>query len=214
VQEGCENASFLWQEISQQGFSSGYKVVNTWLREYLGKPGRRSSEREKVNKHAFLDAVHTAYDLHSRDEDTKIPPATSVEQEGPLVEPLGSPRHLTWLLLRSPERLNQQDHVMLAFIREVHDIDVTYRLAQRFFTMMRKRHPDQFDLWLEDCLHSGIPDLQTFAAGLKKEYASIKAALTLPCSNGPVEGHVNKLKLIKRSMYGRGGFELCVLQAP
>ncbi len=217
VQEGCENASFLWQEISQQGFSSGYKVVNTWLREYLGKPGRRSSEREKASKHAFLDAVHATYELHSPDEDTKTPPARSVEQEGPLVEPLGSPRHLTWLLLRSSERLNQQDHVTLAFIREVHDIDVTYQLAQRFFTMMRKRRPDQFDLWLQDCLHSGIPDLQTFATGLKREYASIKAALTLPYSNGPVEGHVNKLKLIKRSMYGRGGFELLrqrVLQAP
>jgi transposase-like protein len=71
VQEGCENASLLWQEISQQGFSSGYKVVNTWLREYLGKPGRRSSEREQAKKHAFLDAVSTTDDLHSREEDTK-----------------------------------------------------------------------------------------------------------------------------------------------
>jgi hypothetical protein len=177
VQEGCEQASFLWQEISQQGFSSGYKVVNTRQREYLGKPGRRSSEREQANKHALWDAVRMRDDLYSREEDTKTPPATSVEQEGPLVEPLGSPGHLTWLLLRAPERLNQQDHVMLAFMREVHDIDVTYQLAQRFFTMVRKRYPDQFDLWLPDCLHSEIPDLQTFATGLRKRIRFDKSGL-------------------------------------
>ncbi len=105
---------------------------------------------------------------------------------------------------------------MLAFIREVHDIDVTYQLAQRFFMMVKERHADQFDLWLQDSLHSGIPYLQTFAEGLEREYAAIKAALTLPYSNGPVEGHVNKLKYIKRSMYGRGSIELLrqrVLQA-
>lgn len=42
----------------------------------------------------------------------------------------------------------------------------------------------------------------------QKEYAAIKTALTLPYSNGPVEGQVNRLKFMKRSMYGRGGFEL------
>jgi hypothetical protein len=60
--------------------------------------------------------------------------------------PIGSPGHLTWLLLRSPERLHQQDHKMLAFIQEVHAIDVTYQLAQRFFTMVRERHPELFEV--------------------------------------------------------------------
>lgn len=216
VKEGCENASLLWQEVCQQGFSYGYKVVNTWLREYLGKPGRHSSEQEKAKQQAFLDAVQNAHDLSSQDEEAETPPATQLEQSGLLVEPVGSPRHLTWLLLRHPEDLDPQDQVMLAFIREVHDIDITYQLAQRFFTMVKERHADQFDPWLEDCLYSGIPDLQTFAQGLKRDYAAIKAALTLPYSNGPVEGQVNKLKYIKRSMYGRGSFELLrqrVLQA-
>jgi transposase len=216
VKEGCENASLLWQEIHQQGFSSSYKVVNTWLREYLGKPGRRSSEREKATQNAFLDAVQNAHNLPPQDEEARTLLDAHVEQNGPLVDPIGSPRHLTWLLVRHPERLNQQEHMMLAFIREVHDIDITYQLAQRFFMMVKERHADQFDLWLEDALRSGIPDLQTFAEGLKREYAALKAALTLPYSNGPVEGNVNKLKYIKRSMYGRGSFELLrqrVLQA-
>jgi len=55
---------------------------------------------------------------------------------------------------------------------------------------------------------SGLPDLQTFAQGLQQDYSASKAALTLPYSNGPVEGQINKLKFVKRSMYGRGSFEL------
>ena len=97
---------------------------------------------------------------------------------------------------------------MLAFIRQEQDIEVAYGLAQQFGTMVRQRQRDKLDAWLTACLASRIPDLETFAVGLQKEYAAIKAALTLPYSNGPVEGQVNKLKFIKRSMYGRGSFEL------
>jgi len=81
-------------------------------------------------------------------------------------------------------------------------------LIQRFFRMVRNRHAELLDSWLEECLSSGVPDLQTFAEGLKREYAALKAALTFPYSNGPVEGQINKLKYVKRSMYGREKFEL------
>ncbi len=72
--------------------------------------------------------------------------------------------------------------------------------------MVRRRQRDQLDAWITACLASHIPDLETFATGLQKDYAAITAALTLPYSNGPLEGQVNRLKLIKRSMYGRGDF--------
>jgi transposase len=51
-------------------------------------------------------------------------------------------------------------------------------------------------------------EIANFAHGLQKEVSALRAALTCPYSNGPVEGNVTKLKLIKRSMYGRGSFEL------
>lgn len=57
VAEGCENASVLWREICERGFPHGYKVVNTWLREYVGKPGRRSSQEEQAKHQAFMAAV-------------------------------------------------------------------------------------------------------------------------------------------------------------
>src|SRR5437660_502645 len=163
---------------ASKGFPSGYKVVNTWLREYLGKPGRRSSEQEKAKRHAFLAAVHKEHEMLLSDEERAQTPQEIAKPKGPVVEPLGSPRHLSWLLVRHPENLSEQEQVTLAFIREVPDIDMTYQLVQRFFTMVKQRHADQFDSWLQECLGCGIPDLQTFAQGLKREYSAIKAALT------------------------------------
>lgn len=57
VAEGCENASLLWKEICQLGFTQGHKVVNSWLREYLGRPGRPSTEEEKAKHQSFMEKV-------------------------------------------------------------------------------------------------------------------------------------------------------------
>jgi transposase len=74
--------------------------------------------------------------------------------------------------------------------------------------MVRLREPATLDNWLTTCLHSDIPELQTFAKGLQYEYASIRAALSEPWSSGQVEGQVTRLKLMKRQMYGRAKFDL------
>lgn len=90
---------------------------------------------------------------------------------------------MTWLLIRDPESLNAQEQSTLTFIREVHDIDITYTLAQRFFTMVRERQADQLDGWLQRCEESGIPDLLTFSEGLRRDYSALKGALTFSYSN-------------------------------
>jgi transposase len=74
--------------------------------------------------------------------------------------------------------------------------------------MVKERNAKPMDAWLWNCQLSGISDLVTFALGLEKEGPALHAAFTLPYSNGPVEGKINKLKYIKRSMYGRAGFPL------
>ncbi len=53
-----------------------------------------------------------------------------------------------------------------------------------------------------------MPELRSFAVGLRQEYAAVVAAFEYPWSSGPVEGHVNRLKTIKRQMYGRPNFDL------
>lgn len=207
VAEGCENASQLWKEIRKLGFPHGYKVVNTWLRAYLGQPGRPSTEEEKAKHQSFMSKVAAEPGLALESEEVVLFPTAMGEAEV-AVEPLASPRHLTWLLLRKPESLDQQEQATLSFTREVQDINTTYELAQRFFKMIRERQVDQLDTWLQDCEQSGIPDLQTFAEGLRREYSAMRGSLSFSYSNGPVEGQINKLKYIKRSMYGRGSFEL------
>jgi transposase len=77
-----------------------------------------------------------------------------------------------------------------------------------FTAMVRERRVGACDQWLEDCRAGPVLELRNFAVGLEKDGAAVRAALTLPWSNGPTEGHINKLKLIKRSAYGRMRFDL------
>jgi transposase len=81
-------------------------------------------------------------------------------------------------------------------------------LAQQFRQMVKDRQAASLDVWLEAVAESDVPELQRFAVGLRRDYAAVVAGLSLPWSNGPVEGHVNRLKFIKRQGYGRAGFDL------
>ncbi|WP_235845818.1 ISL3 family transposase [Dictyobacter aurantiacus] len=119
-----------------------------------------------------------------------------------------APRHLAWLFLHNPEHLEKQEREALALLRKVPSIETAYGLVQQFVVMLTVHNAKPLDTWLWDCQLSGISDLVTFAQGLEKEGSALHAAFTLPYSNGPVEGKINKLKYIKRSMYGRGGFPL------
>ena len=80
--------------------------------------------------------------------------------------------------------------------------------AKAFQKMVCQREADEFDAWLETSARSGVAQLKTFVEGLRRDYAEVKAALELPWSNGQTEGQVNKLKLIKRQMYGQANFDL------
>ena len=66
----------------------------------------------------------------------------------------------------------------------------------------------QLQAWTEQAKASGITELKTFAVKLLQDTDAVVAAMILPYSQGQTEGRINKLKLIKRSMYGRGKFDL------
>ena len=83
------------------------------------------------------------------------------------------------------------------------------QLAQRFAGLLRERRsPDQLVAWVEAVEGTDIPELHTFASGLRKDWAAVTAGLTLPWSSGGVEGHVNRIKMLKRQMYGRANLDL------
>jgi transposase len=83
-----------------------------------------------------------------------------------------------------------------------------YQLSQAFLTLVRERRGDALDAWMTAATHSGIETLARFAQGLQEDLAAVAAGLTLPWSNGPVEGQITRLKLLKRQGYGRAGFPL------
>ena len=66
----------------------------------------------------------------------------------------------------------------------------------------------QLEEWTERAKASGIAELKAFAVKLLQDTEAVVAAMTLPYSQGQTEGRINKLKLVKRSMYGRGNFDL------
>jgi transposase len=82
------------------------------------------------------------------------------------------------------------------------------QLVRSFRSMLAQQQPDRLDDWLASAEHSPIPEFRRFAISLRGDYAAVRAALSQPWSNGQVEGQVNRLKLIKRQMYGRAGFDL------
>ena len=90
------------------------------------------------------------------------------------------------------------------FCQSFPDLATAYLLAQEFGKIIREHLPDQFTKWLEKALSSELADFRNFAASLIKDKDAVTAALNTSWSSGQVEGQVNRLKLIKREMFGRG----------
>ncbi|GHO87045.1 hypothetical protein KSZ_50510 [Dictyobacter formicarum] len=118
-------------------------------------------------------------------------------------------RQATFLFLSRPEKLDAEEQETLRQLCHCHpEVDLTYDLVQQFAQMLRTRTREDFDAWLTKARESQIPELRSFVQGIERDKAAVNAGLTLPISNGLVEGKVNKLKLIKRMGYGRAGFPL------
>jgi transposase len=113
------------------------------------------------------------------------------------------------LFMRRPndlDKIAQED--LAAFRLASPTLNTTYRLVQEFLHMVRHREGERLDTWLSQIAQSELPELQSFAHGVEQDKAAVQAGLTLPISNGQVEGQVTKIKLIKRMMYGRAEFPL------
>jgi transposase len=81
-------------------------------------------------------------------------------------------------------------------------------LTEDFAQLVRQRQGAQLDPWLERAAQSTLGVFQRFAQGLRDDYAAVKAGMTLSWSTGPVEGHINRLKMLKRQMFGRARLDL------
>lgn len=114
-----------------------------------------------------------------------------------------------WLFVRDPDSLDDIEKQDLElFCLASPDLALAYQLVQQFLTMVRKREGHRLDVWLQQVTQSELAELQSFASGIEKDKEAVRAGLSLSINNGMVEGHVTKLKLIKRQGYGRAKFPL------
>ena len=118
-------------------------------------------------------------------------------------------RDVTGWMLRHPDSLDADEQLKLeeALARCPH-LDATKAYVASFAEMMTGRHGERLDAWIAAVDAGDLPDLHSFTTGLKHDHDAVLAGLTLEHSSGAVEGNVNRIKMIKRQMYGRAGFVL------
>lgn len=188
--QGCRNASELWREIQTQGFTGSRSLVGRWVRARREIPSDKTTNRSRPQ---FL-ASATSMSL------TPTSTANSTT--------LPSSHQLVWVLLRQSGKRTELETSQWSRLRTLDIVARADDLAQRFLALVRERASSQLDEWLADAERSKVKELQTFAETLRKDYEAVKAACQSKWSNGQTEGQVNKLKLLKRQMYGRAKLDL------
>jgi transposase len=179
---GCYTAMRLFRDLRQRGYAGGYGVVAAYarrLRQAQGLPPGHRRARQPL----------------------------PVVAEPPC-QPL-TPRRATWLVLRrAAKRTEAEAQQLLQLHAQGTEVAEAIDLAQDFATLLRQRQPAQLDPWLQRATASAVDAVRRFATGLSEDDEAVKAGVTLPWSSGPVEGHINRLKMLKRQMFGRARLDL------
>ena len=117
---------------------------------------------------------------------------------------------MAWLVQRSEGELNDREQVLAESLYEhCPDLQAGATLAREFASLVRDRRRVDLDAWITLAKEKGsVPEMAGFACGLELDHAAVQAALDWEWSNGQVEGQINRLKMVKRQMYGRAGFAL------
>jgi len=178
--EGCHNGKRLHREIRERGYTHSEKICVTFIAE-----------------------------LRRAEAAGKPPSSVPRARKGSVAGTSPTAKNVAALLMRREEKLNEEQKEYLqrlcasdAALADAH------RLTQEFAKMVRNLEGEKLDGWLKEADASDAAVMQRFSAGLKKDLKAVKAGLTESWSTGPVEGFINKLKLLKRQGYGRANFDL------
>ena len=164
--------------------------------------GVRSTERlyEELRERGYRGSLRTLRRLTSQlRADTAVPAPP----------PAPAARKVASWILTPPGKLTDADRAVLAEITaRCEELKATRGLVRDFADMLCHRHGQHLEAWATQAETSPVSELRGFAKGLRKDWAAVSAGLTVPYSSGPVEGHVNRIKMIKRQMYGRANPDL------
>lgn len=122
------------------------------------------------------------------------------------------PRELAWLIIRRTDELEEDEKHLVEVLLQDAELAELRQLAHKFMHMIRNGLSEQWSSWLEGSCESAVEELKNFAIGLKRDGSAVYEAIRQSWSNGPTEGHVNRLKFLKRQMYGRASFDLLRLR--
>lgn len=177
----------LFNDIQQQGYRGSYATVARYTRQLRQSQPQAQPSPETLNEL----------------------PGRGPAPQNPTTSPTAlSARRAAWLFLQRAETLTAEQEQTLERLCQQSALTDAITLAQGFIELVRQRLPEELDGWLAKAANSSIKVFQTFAKGLKEDYDAVKIALTLDVSNGPVEGLNNRLKMLKRQMFGRAGLDL------
>jgi len=179
-EQGCHNGLQLAREIQAQGFRGSASLVGKLTCDWRARlPGPPERVRGKKR------------------------------QAAPPVKRRLSPRHASWLFVKDQQQLTADQRALIEHICHTNaDLQELSQLGQDFVQMVKQRQARRLDPWLARAHQSSSVELRGFASGIKRDYAAVKAALSLPWSQGQVEGQITRLKFLKRQMYGRAHFAL------
>ncbi|AGW95724.1 hypothetical protein N234_37300 [Ralstonia pickettii DTP0602] len=183
IAQGCRFPELIWKELKQQGYT-----------------GSRAAVRNCVVRLLFPQS--------------KVP----LLQAPVRTMPCPSARRLFgWLVgwrklaVEEPRSADHERFVQaLCKIEPV--VGEVRSLAREFLGLMHRRSPRQFDRWLKRLSRCDAAEMRRFAQSLRADLPAVRAAFKLSWSNGQTEGHVNRLKFLKRQMYGRANIELLRLR--
>jgi transposase len=136
-------------------------------------------------------------------------PAAVSGESKPIQLHIPSARRASWWVLRPVAKREPQQHNFVEKLcKGSEEINGAVQLASEFAQMVRQREPDGFEGWLSRAGQDKSLEIRGFATSLRQDQAAVAAGLKMPWSTGPVEGQINRLKTIKRQMYGRANFDL------
>jgi transposase len=178
---GNHNGAHLFQLIKERGYTGCESMLR----------GRLSEWRAELPKQRWRG-------------NPRKPRLFSVKRQRRL-----SSRAASFLMILPPEKLTAKQKQQLEHLCQTSsDLFTAYHLSQDFVTLLKERQAETLNEWLKCAKACGVAELTRFANGIYRDYAAVYAACSRPESNGVTEGHVNRLKFLKRQMFGRAHLDL------
>ncbi len=181
----------LHQEITAQGYTGSIGPIRKYLADFRPYPGWGGGWYKHQSRPRLL-----SHQL----------PTSSPNKSHKL-----SARQASWLMFKGArgDELKKEDPQLLPqLVERNEEVKSFYEVLRGFAKMLKAKDGKGLEEWLVQAQASQVLEAVSFARGIEIDKAAVLAGLNLPYSNGQLEGQVNRLKNIKRNMYGRANFDL------